>query len=56
MKTLNVVIGRFQPVHNGPVDVKWPLFDEIRQYVLDQYKEMPLEADSISTQMYYKIN
>ena len=41
--------------NNGPVNIEWPTFDEIKSNILEQYKYLPKHADAISTQMYYKI-
>lgn len=41
--------------NNGPVEIAWPLFDDIKSHILEQYEVLPKTADPISTQMKYKI-
>ncbi len=39
----------------GPVDTKWPLFDELRELINKQFEYLPTKADPISTRMRDKI-
>jgi hypothetical protein len=41
--------------YKGPVEISWPLFDDIKKEINRQMAFMPKQADVISTQMKYKI-